>query len=242
MARIQSDRFQLAVGTSECWKCHKQAHVVAPIAPIGSTAIDDGDPEPLVVNEAAVLMEVERMSDKLGVAAQSAAPTFRPDFSNRTVRSWVGRRHRPTERCWTSSAARSCAGRCPTSNHQPFAASVARASCRPLAFKRIPPFSAVAPAFAEHSRCHLASLRATPHAARISRFRFSLAFASPLFGSCSSSVSLPLLFAHICKRRSRACTRLFVKSEAPITRRCPPWARGGAGPSCRPPARLEAGR
>ena len=87
MARIQSSRFQLAVGTAECWKCHKQARVVAPIAPIGSVAIDEEDDEedstgPLVVNEATVLMDVETMSAELATRARSAVSTYRPDFSS----------------------------------------------------------------------------------------------------------------------------------------------------------------
>lgn len=87
MARIQSGLFQLAVGSAECWKCHKEARVVAPIASIGSVAIDDEDddedsPGPLVVNEATVLMDVETMSAELATRARSAVPTFRPDFSN----------------------------------------------------------------------------------------------------------------------------------------------------------------
>jgi len=87
VARIQSGLFQLAVETAECWRCHEQARVVAPIAPIGSVAIDDEDEEadstgPLVVNVATVLMDVETMSTDLGTAARGAVPTFRPDFSN----------------------------------------------------------------------------------------------------------------------------------------------------------------
>ena len=83
MARIQSARFQLPVGAAECWKCHKQARVVAPIAPIGSVAIDDDadSTEPLVMNEATVLMDVESMSANLGATARGVVPTFRPDSS-----------------------------------------------------------------------------------------------------------------------------------------------------------------
>lgn len=86
VALVRSNLFQLAVETTECWKCHKQASVVAPIAPVGAVAADDEDEpaEPLVVNEATVLMDVQSMSPALAAAARGAAPTYRPDISKTT--------------------------------------------------------------------------------------------------------------------------------------------------------------
>ena len=90
VAVIRSNLFQLAVETAECWSCHKQARVVAVIAPADAMAIDDEEDsaEPMMVNEAAVLMNVQRMSPELAAAVRVSAPTFHPDFSKTTGASY----------------------------------------------------------------------------------------------------------------------------------------------------------
>lgn len=83
MAHVQSAQFQLTVAIADCWKCHKSARVVAPIAPAGSKAIDDEDelPESLELHEATVLMDVQRLSAGLSAHVRGKVPTFRPDVS-----------------------------------------------------------------------------------------------------------------------------------------------------------------
>ena len=84
MARVQSDCFLLAVGMTECWKCHRTTRATAPVAPQGSTAIDD-EFEPIEtaeIHEPVVLTGVNEVCGELAAQLRNLAPEFRPDTSN----------------------------------------------------------------------------------------------------------------------------------------------------------------
>jgi hypothetical protein len=84
VARIQSSRFQLAIGVAECWSCHQPTRAGAPVAPSGSIAVDDEFelPESEEVYEPVVLANVVRVSDDIAALLRFEVPTFRIDASN----------------------------------------------------------------------------------------------------------------------------------------------------------------
>jgi hypothetical protein len=86
MASIRSNGFRLAIGTTECWKCHQSTHVFALIAPHGSSATDDdyssedcAQVEDVHVDVA--LTGIEQVSDALRSCLATAAPLFYSDQS-----------------------------------------------------------------------------------------------------------------------------------------------------------------
>jgi hypothetical protein len=83
MARIRSDKFQLAVATTACWSCGEPTLAVALVAPPGSTATDDDDgpADAEEIYEPIALSGVTLVPYELQAKARAVAPTFYPDNS-----------------------------------------------------------------------------------------------------------------------------------------------------------------
>jgi hypothetical protein len=83
MARVQSERFQLAMAEMPCWKCQHVTVVAAVVAPSDSQVWEDDveDGQPQHAQHAVMLSYVTDTSAELEGALRGAVPAFRPDFS-----------------------------------------------------------------------------------------------------------------------------------------------------------------